>query len=617
MSSNDFNFKTLSTLTSINKDFEFIQQLLEESVPVIGIDLGTTNCCVGTWRNGKVEIIPNNLGERITPSEVSIQKNEIAIGRNARNLSINSKNPNIKNSKRLIGRYFRDPKIQEEIKSCPVKIEEDPYTKKPQYCIKVGKEIKNYLPEDISSMILKHLKEFSETFIGEKVKKAVITVPAHFNNEQREATKLAAENAGLEVIRIINEPTAAAIAYGYIHKSEEERKVLVFDLGGGTFDVSILNIKGEEFTVLASCGENYLGGEDFDELLTKFALIQLIKKIEKKGDDDDDKEDDDNDDEEEKEQEKKDYSTEEIEKDFKDYENEINKFYDKKNKKAYNSLFKIRKEIEEIKKQLSSLSEVTYSIDVSELNNPLMLRITRETYENLCEKLWNKCYEPLDKALKLSKLTKEKIDKIVLVGGSSRTPKIQEKVKNYFHGKEALQNIHPEEVVAYGATIVASIEDLREKDKRTIKIREITSLPIGIGVKGEKMINIIPKGSELPSKNKSREFVKEFKTPENKDKDIIINVYEGDDDLSWGNHFLGKLIIKKEDIQNVNKVKIIMSLDYNSLLTVSVEINGILNKKKLEITNDNFYDDVTASVVLENNDFIKEGRKKIKDVFGD
>ena len=205
--------------------------------------------------------------------------------------------------------------------------------------------------------------------------------------------------------------------------------------------VSILKIKGEEFTVLASCGDPYLGGEDFDQLLTKFALIQLIKKIEKKGDDDDE-EDDDNDNEEEKEQEKKDYSTEEIEKDFKDYENEINKFYDKKNKKAYNSLFKIRKEIEEIKKQLSSLSEVTYSIDVSELNNPLMLRITRETYENLCEKLWNKCYEPLDKALKLSKLTKEKIDKIVLVGGSSRTPKIQEKVKNYFHGKEAEEKMN-------------------------------------------------------------------------------------------------------------------------------------------------------------------------------
>ena len=189
-------------------------------------------------------------------------------------------------------------------------------------------------------------------------------------------------------------------------------------------------------------------------------------------------------------------------------------------------------------------------------------------------------------------------------------------IKEYFN-KEPLKTINADEVVAYGATIVAGIEDFREIDSRNIKIREITSLPIGIGVKGEKMINIIPKGSELPSKNKSREFVKEFKTPENKDKDIIINVYEGDDDLSWGNHFLGKLIIKKEDIQNVNKVKIIMSLDYNSLLTVSVEINGILNKKKLEITNDNFYDDISASVFEEINDFIKEGRKKIKEVFND
>ena len=249
---------------------------------IIGIDLGTTNCCVGTWRNHRVEIIPNNLGDRTTPSEVLIKKNEIVIGKTARNISINSKNPNIKNSKRLIGRYFRDLQIQKEIKSDPVQIEEDPYTKKPQYCIKVGNEEKKYFPEDISSMILKHLKKFSEEFIGKEVKKAVITVPAHFNHSQREATKLAAEKAGLEVIRLINEPTAAAIAYGYENKSEEERKVLVFDLGGGTFDVSILNIKDEEFTVLASCGEDHLGGVDFDELLTKFALIQLIKKIEKK-----------------------------------------------------------------------------------------------------------------------------------------------------------------------------------------------------------------------------------------------------------------------------------------------------------------------------------------------
>ena len=270
--------------TSIKSNFLLLKQglaSLDETIPVIGIDLGTTFSCVGTWRNSKVEIIPNESGTRTSPSIVCFKDKEILIGESAKNnMYFRYIDKTIINSKRFIGKYFIDPNVQNDIKKSFVKIIKDPITQKPNYCININeKEERRLSAEEVASMILKYLKKFSEDFIGKKVKKAVITVPAHFNNSQREATKEAAINAGLEVIRIINEPTAAAIAYGDIHKSEEEKKVLIFDLGGGTFDVSIVIIKGNEFTVLASCGEEHLGGEDFNELLVDYVINQFKEEL--------------------------------------------------------------------------------------------------------------------------------------------------------------------------------------------------------------------------------------------------------------------------------------------------------------------------------------------------
>ena len=568
MSSNDFNFKTLSTSTSINKDFEFIQQLLEETVPVIGIDLGTTYCCVGTWRKNNVEIITNDKGKRTTPSVVAYKKNQLLIGQSAKAVMYNKDSLSMSNSKRLIGRLFKDKSVQNDIKYLPVKIEEDPITKKPQYCIKVGNEEKKYFPEDVSSMILKHLKEFSEEFIGKEVKKAVITVPAHFNNSQREATKLAAEKAGLKVIRIINEPTAAAIAYGYENKSEEERKVLVFDLGGGTFDVSILKIKGEEFTVLASCGDPHLGGEDFNELLVDY-IIKVYKE-----------------------------------------ENEIPdiNFFDKSNVKAFKALQRLRKETEEKKKELSFEMEVNYDIDAFYNGEDFNYEISRSTYQDICKEKWEKCFDSIKLALNVTKLKKEEIDDIVLVGGSSRTPKIQEMIKEYFN-KEPLKTINADEVVAYGATIVAAIDEVQNVDK-IIKIKEITSLSIGIDVKGGYMKKIIPKGTLLPHKNETITFEKEFNFPKDISKDIGVKIYEGEDNYAWANNFLGEFIIGKEYNKGGNKVKILMSIDRNSILTIIAEVDG---KKinPIKISYERFVDKMRANQIFEKDEFILKARNRI------
>ena len=381
----------ISTESSLGNIVKLIKKKNDQkNIPVIGIDLGTTFSCVGTWRKGKVEIIANDLGKRIIPSIVCFKDKEILIGETAKNIMLQYQNSLISNSKRFIGKYFIDPNVQNDIKYIPVKIEEDPFTYKPNFCININEnEERRLSAEEVASMILKYLKQYSEDYLGKKVKKAVITVPAHFNNSQREATKEAARNAGLEVIRIINEPTAAAIAYGDNHGTEEERKVLIFDLGGGTFDVSIVIIKGNEFTVLASCGEEHLGGEDFNELLVDYVINQFKEDNSK----------------------------------FKN----VN-FYDKNDKKAFKALQKLRKHTEEVKKNLSCQKEYNYDIDGFYDGIDLTIKVERIVYENLCFNLWKKCFKSVDNALSIAKLKKEDIDDIILVGGSTRIPRIKEMI---------------------------------------------------------------------------------------------------------------------------------------------------------------------------------------------
>ena len=570
------HISTDSSLGNIVKLFK--KENDQKNIPVIGIDLGTTFSCVGTWRKSNVEIIASDLGPRIIPSIVCFKDKEILIGESAKSVMLKNQNSLISNSKRFIGKYFIDPNVQNDIKYIPVKIEEDPFTYKPNYCININEnEEKRLSAEEVASMILKYLKQYSEDFIGEKVKKAVITVPAHFNNSQREATKEAAINAGLEVIRIINEPTAAAIAYGDIHGTEEERKVLIFDLGGGTFDVSIVIIKGNEFTVLASCGEEHLGGENFNELLVDYVINQFKE-------------------------------------DNSEYKN-VN-FYDKNDKNAIKAHQKLRKYTEEVKKNLSSQKEINYDIDGFYDGIDLTIKVERIVYEDLCFNLWKKCFKSVDNALSIAKLKKEDIDDIILVGGSSRTPKIQQMIKEYFNGKEPLKTINPDEVVAYGATLVALIESINENQcSNKIKINEITSLSIGIEVSNGQMIIIIPKGTKLPPINNVVSKTQTFKFPSNKNKEIIVKIYEGEDKYTYNNHFLGKFIIDSKYNDGKSIVEIRMSIDHNSILKVSAFINGEKEVKNIEISKSEFYDEIEAKVNNEKLKFINEAKKKVENLY--
>ena len=564
--------------------------------PIIGIDLGTTRCCVATWRVGRPEVIPNDLGERTTPSIVSFTPNQIVVGESARKKMQRNLKNTIYDSKRIIGRKFKDPIVQKDKKYWSFEIEEDINTKKPQYIINTNNKTDKYFPEEISSLILQHIKEFSSQKLDKEVKKAIITVPAYFNNEQREMTKKSGEIAGLEVIRIINEPTAAAIAYGLQNISDKERKVLVFDLGGGTFDVSILKIYNKKFEVLSTCGDSHLGGEDFTIKLTNYIIDKFKEEI--------------------------------------DINQSIN-FSKEKYDKSFN---RVREYCEKAKQTLSFVQDCDIDIDGIYDGKDFYYNIKRSEYETICEDLFIKCTVSIEKAIKEANLKKEDIDDIVLAGGSSRTPKIQEIVKNYF-GKNIHVNINPDEAIANGATIAAYVEtsfqemeykniennkkenkdnednknnkdnkdnknnkdnkDNKNKDNENneyinknekIEIVDITSFPIGIEVAGGKMEIIIPKGTKLPEKGKTKSFAKHFMPQRDYALGFKVNIFEGDEEYTKDNHKLGEFTVtgipvgKKEN----TIIKILFELDHDSIITVIAKTNDQFNDK-LTITKSNMY----------------------------
>ena len=394
--------------------------------PIIGIDLGTTFCCVAAYHLNKVEIVTNEIGRRTTPSVVSFRDEEILVGDAAKNIMNSNAENTIKDSKRLIGRRFNDPIVQEDLKKWSFTIKENELNGLPQYIINVDNEEKRYYPEEISSMILKKLKSFSQDFLGREVKRAVITVPAYFNNSQREATKKAGEMAGFTSIQILNEPTAAAIAYGYQNKSDKERIVLVFDLGGGTFDVSIVKVYNNIYEVIAVNGDNHLGGEDFNNLLADYIIQEF---------------------------------------------NNSTGIDIKMNKKA---MKRVMKSVEDAKIDLSNLDEVTVDIDQICQGEDLYLVISRITYEELCEDIWNKCIKLMDQTINEANLTKDKISDVVLAGGSSRTPKIQEMITEYF-GRQPYKSVNPDEAIAYGAILSGISSDYVDKGiigKKEMKMKK-------------------------------------------------------------------------------------------------------------------------------------------------
>ena len=528
------------------------------SEPVIGIDLGTTYSCVGTFKNDKFEIVPNECGNRIIPSIVCIKENEELIGDGAKNIMYKDYKSLMKNSKRLIGRLYNETNIKNDIKYFNSEIIKDNKTDKPQYCFKIGNETKKYYPEEVSSMILKYIKKYSEDYIGKKVKKAVITVPAHFNNAQREATKEAARKAELEVIRIINEPTAAAIAYGYENKNDEERKILVFDLGGGTFDVSILKIKGSEYTVLTSCGDDHLGGEDFTKEFTNY-LLKLFKEQYPK---------------------------------FKNID-----FFNKEKPKEFKAFTRLKEEAEKLKKVLSNTRSANVDLD-GLYKEDFAIEIKRSEFEEVCSPLWNKCIDYIKMALIKAKLKKEDLDEVVLVGGSTRIPKIQEMVQNFINNTEKKKkidknnpeitkpiiskSINADEAVAVGAAIVAYIENnTNNSQSMNFKINDITSKSIGIGTEEGKMEIIIPKGTILPVREKPLLLGKTFVPKTDFAKGVSVKIFESDNNDVSVDNLLKKFALTDLPVDVKEKViiKILMHLDHNGIIKVDAKINDNLMKE--------------------------------------
>jgi len=382
----------------------------------IGIDLGTTYSCVGVWQNDKVEIVANDQGNNTTPSYVAFTEHERMIGDAAKNQTARNPMNTVFDAKRLIGRKITDKTVQDDMKLWPFKVVSGPCDK-PLISVKSMGEEKKFQAEEISSMVLVKMKEIAETYLGKKVKDAVVTVPAYFNDSQRQATKDAGTIAGLNVKRIINEPTAAAIAYGLDKKDKGERNVLIFDLGGGTFDVSLLTIDDGIFEVKATNGHTHLGGEDFDNVLVDYCIAEYKKQT----------------------------------------------GIDIKNNAR--AMRRLRTQCEKTKRILSSAHQSEIFCDTLAEGEDFSCSITRAKFEELCLPLFRKCMPPVEQALKDAGLGKSQIHDIVLVGGSTRVPKIQNMLSDYFNGKQLNHSINPDEAVAYGAAVQAAI--LSDKNAAT------------------------------------------------------------------------------------------------------------------------------------------------------
>ena len=536
---------------------------MSDEIPAIGIDLGTTYSCVGVWRNNKVEIIPNSDGGRTTPSVVSFTNTERLIGEAAKNCIKNYKNT-VYDAKRMIGRKYNDPEIQRDMKIWPFEVVPDPNSDRPMVKVEYLGETKTFLPEEISSMILQRLVSEANDYLGKTVKDAIITVPAYFNNNQRQATKIAGQIAGINVLRMINEPTAAAIAYGLDNKKNDEQNILIFDLGGGTFDVSILNFEGSLLEVRATRGDTHLGGEDFDDRLIHYCIDEFKN----------------------------------------DTGNDISK-----NERAKRRL-KIA--CEKAKKTLSSAQETMIDIDSLAEGEDFNIKINRPKFEDLCRDLFEKCIPPITDALKDADLNKEDINEIVMVGGSSRIPKVIEIVKAYFNGKEVNKSIHPDEAVAYGAAIQAAIaNNVQDDGLEKLVLLDVTPLSLGVELKGGEMDVLINRNTTIPCKKSTT-----YQNVRDNQPQVRIKVFQGERKFVKDNQFLGEFIMKIPPKKRGEvKIEVTFEEDINGILVVSAKELSSKNVEKIKIDQDKnvLSEEEIARLMKEAERFKKQDEEKALD----